>query len=126
MAEDEAVGDFRGKNGGRLPIELAELLSPPAQHALNHPLRREIMRSLHQSEGTRSAAEIVSTKLPRTGVTLVNYHAGVLANCKLIDLATTEAAGDGLVRRYASTVSDDVQIIAVLGATEPLDHIQSN
>lgn len=120
MAKEETADQFPGRDQ-RLPAEFAELLTPPVQHALNHPLRREIMRRLNESNEARSAAEIVANGLSKTPLTLINYHAGVLESCDLIQRLETEAADENLSRRFASTVTEDVQIIAILGATEPLD-----
>jgi len=125
MAPDETVGQIRGKHSGRLPLELAELLTPPVEHALNHPLRREILRSLTQSNQPRSAAELVATSLPKTNVTLLNYHVGVLETSDLVRVIENETAGAGFTRRYVSTVGEDVQILAILGATESLDRLAS-
>lgn len=124
MGQDETGGRTKGRQP-RLPLELAELLTPPLEHALNHPLRREVLRALHRSEGPRSASELVDVCQPATSVTALNYHAAVLERCDLVRVIENDVAGEGFNRRYASTVSEDVQIIAILGATEPLDR-QSN
>lgn len=123
MAKEEMVGRVRSAHTRRLPLELAELLTPPLEHALNHPLRREILRALNESDEPLSAAELVAASLPKTSVTLVNYHASVLETCDLVRIAENELAGESPVRRYASTVTEDVQILAVLGATEALDRL---
>lgn len=123
MAQEESTGEIRGKHARRLPVEFAELLSPPLEHALNHPLRREILRALNQSEAPRSAGELVTASLPKTGVTLINYHAGVLENCEVVRVAESEPNGEGITRRYASNVANDPQIAAILDATEPLDNL---
>jgi DNA-binding transcriptional ArsR family regulator len=123
MAKEETTGQIRGKHARRLPIELAAQLAPPVEHALNHPLRREILRSLNQSEGPRSAGEIATGSLPKTGVTLINYHATVLETCEVVRVAETESNGESHARRYASNVAGDPQIAAILGATEPLDNL---
>jgi DNA-binding transcriptional ArsR family regulator len=123
MAKEESSDQFRGEQGRRLPLELAELVAPPIEHALNHPLRREILRALNQSEGPRSAGEIATGSLPKAGVTLINYHAGVLESCEVVRIAEVDPAGESIARRYASNVADDPQIAAILGATEPLDQL---
>jgi DNA-binding transcriptional ArsR family regulator len=102
-------------------VELAELLTPPLEHALNHPLRREILRALNRSDRPRTAAELVSACPPATSVTLLNYHAAVLERCDLVRAIETDVAGEGFSRHYASNVAEDVQIIAILSATEALD-----
>lgn len=121
MAQDEPVGHLRNRSSRRLPVELAELLTPPLEHALNHPLRREILRALNRSDRPRTAAELVSACLPATSVTLLNYHAAVLERCDLVRAIENDVAGEGFSRHYASNVAEDVQIIAILSATEALD-----
>ena len=125
MGKDETVGQIRGKKSRRLPLELAELLTPPLEHALNHQLRREVLRALNRSDRPRSAAELVTACLPKTSVTLLNYHAAVLERCDLVRAIENEVAGDGFSRRYSSNVAEDVQIIAILSATEALDRHDS-
>ena len=121
MGQDESVGQVGGERGRRLPLELAELLTPPLEHALNHPLRRGLLRALNRSDHPRAAAELVDDCLPTTNVTLLNYHAAVLERCDLLRVIENDVAGEGFGRRYASGVAEDVQIIAVLSATEASD-----
>lgn len=118
MGQDESVGCAGGP--GRLPAELAELLTPPLVHALNHPLRRQILRVLNSGGQPRSAAEL-TTAVTGASVTLLSYHASVLERCDLVRMSENEVAGEGQNRRYASNVTEDVQILAILGATEALD-----
>jgi DNA-binding transcriptional ArsR family regulator len=120
MGQDETVGQVRGKQN-RLPLELAELLTPPLEHALNHPLRREILRALNRSGRPGSAAELVDACRPATNVTLLNYHAAVLERCDLVRVIESDVAGEGFGRRYASNVTEDVQVIAILSAAEIID-----
>jgi hypothetical protein len=123
MSSGEGDEQIRGKNGRRLPMEFAELLTPPMEHALNHPLRREIVRALNQSTEPRSAGEIVTGSLPKTGITTISYHAAVLERCDILRIAEVEPAGESLTRRYVSNVANDIQIVAILGATESLDNL---
>lgn len=125
MATEESSGPIRGKHARRLPLEFAELLDPPVEHALNHPLRREILRALNHSEGPRSAGEIASQSLPKTAVTLINYHAAVLETCEIVRVTEDEPNGASFARRYASNVANDPQIAAILGATESLDNLDA-
>lgn len=123
MGQEESAGQVGGKQSRRLPLELAELLTPPLEHALNHPLRREVLRALNRTDRPRSAAELVDDCLPATSVTLLNYHAAVLERCDLLRVIENDVAGEGYGRRYASNVTEDVQIIAILSASELLDRI---
>ncbi len=122
MGIDEPAGNPPDQSR-RLPLELAELLTPPLEHALNHPLRREVLRALNRSARPCGAGELVSACLPTTSVTLLNYHAAVLERCDLVRVIDNEVAGEGFSRSYASNVSEDVQIIAILSATEAQDRL---
>ncbi len=119
MAEEDFADEIRSIPEQGLPQELTELLPPRLERALGHPLRRQILRLLNRDrEGGLSALELASSVEPATGVTQLNYHASVLETCDLIRIVETETASAGGGRRYASTASRDVQIVAILAATE--------
>jgi DNA-binding transcriptional ArsR family regulator len=125
MGNEDTLGQVSGARNRRLPVELAELLTPPLEHALNHPLRRELLRTLHQGGSPRSATELADSSQPELTVTLVNYHAAVLQTCDLVRDTEADVGGDGSTRSYASNVAEDVQILAVLSATESLDRLDT-
>lgn len=95
---------------GRLADELAAILEPKLQDALNHPTRREILRVLHASEQPCSVTEILG-KLSPLKRSEVSYHLTVLRNCGAV-------TGDS---RYRSSVADDPKVRAALRATERED-----
>ena len=119
MGIDEPAGNPPDQSR-RLPLELAELLTPPLEHALNHPLRRDVLRALNRVGEPLTAPELAAS-IPVASITLINYHAAVLERCDLLRATENAVAGDGFGRRYASNVAADVQIIAILGATETMD-----
>jgi len=121
MAQGETVDHISGKRGHPLPPDLSVDLTPPQRHALEHHLRREILRTLHRSDGPRSPAEIAAALPAETSVSLVSYHAHVLESCDSLSLADVEPTGETLARRYTSKVAGDTRIVAILQATEPLD-----
>ena len=84
---------------------------------------REVLRALNRSGRPRGAAELVADCLPATSVTLLNYHAAVLERCDLVRVIENDVAGEGFSRRYASNVTEDVQIIAILSAIEAPDRL---
>jgi hypothetical protein len=120
MAEEDMVDHISGDGGRRLPVELGADLAPPLRHALDHPLRRQILRALASNEDAHSPSEIAAT-WPESSVSLVSYHAHVLESCGGLSLADVEPAGDTLARRYTSAVANDAQVAAILAATESLD-----
>jgi hypothetical protein len=122
MAEDDFADEKRSTREQGLPEELTELLPPRLERALNHPLRRQILRLLNRDKnGGLSAIDLASAVKPTTGATQLNYHAGVLETCDLIRVVDADGPSSGTGRRYASTASRDVQIVAVLAATERID-----
>lgn len=121
MAQGETVDHISGKQGHPLPPDLSVELTPPQRHALEHHLRREILRTLHRSEGPRSPGEIAAALPTETSVSLISYHAHVLESCGGLSLADVQPAGETLARRYASKLAGDTQIVAILQATEALD-----
>ncbi len=123
MGQEETSGPLRGKRAHKLPLELAELLTPSVEHGLNHPLRREILRALNACDEPRSAGELVTRSLPKTGVTLISYHASVLEGCDVLRVSEVVPGEESFFRRYSSNVVDDPQIVAILVATESLDRL---
>jgi DNA-binding transcriptional ArsR family regulator len=122
MEKEETLGQLW--NGtDRLPAELAARLTPPLEHALNHPLRREILRALNRTGQPHDAAELVAESRHATNVTLVNYHAAVLERCDLLRVVEREVAGEGFGRRYVSNVTEDVPVLTVLTASDMLDRL---
>jgi DNA-binding transcriptional ArsR family regulator len=106
---------------GNLPIELAAQLTPRDRDALGHPVRRQILRALNESDAPRSPLEIAATTLPQRGVGVVSYHALVLAGCGSVRLSGTRQVRGSLARLYVSAVAEDEQIASVLQATRELD-----
>lgn len=121
MAQGDTVNHISGKQGHPLPPELSAELTAPLRHALDHHLRREILRTLHRGDDPRSPGEIAAALPTETSVSLISYHAHVLENCGSLGLAEVQPAGETLSRRYTSKLAGDPQIVAILQATEPLD-----
>lgn len=87
--------------------------------ALNHPLRRRILRSLRETEGRSSPARLRE----RLGGELssVSYHVTVL-----VGLGVLRSDGDQQVRGaiehfYVSQIEDDAAIMALLESTRKSD-----
>ncbi len=87
--------------------------------ALVHPLRREILRALHEAEEARSPRELsLALDCPLSSV---SYHVGLLAESNV--LVRTHAR-DSTEHYYASTVGDDGGLLLVLIATQRSDRGQ--
>lgn len=105
---------------GRLADELAAILEPKLQDALNHPTRREILRVLHASEQPASVAGILG-KLPPLKRSEVSYHLQVLQNCGAVVGDGTRTALGSRDTLYRSAVADNLKVRAALRATERQD-----
>lgn len=101
---------------GRLSADLAAMLEPELQDALDHPVRREILRGLNGRGRARTPAELAARLAPLS-LSQINYHLQVLAGGGAI----VGSGGDGGGAPYLSDVSDKPQVIAVLQATERAD-----
>lgn len=83
--------------------------------ALNHRVRRDILRALHASEDPLSPARLAET----TGEPLskVSYHVRILATLKTIVLDSERQVRGSIEHLYVSAVADDEQVVALLEAT---------
>jgi DNA-binding transcriptional ArsR family regulator len=98
-------------------VELAGRLEPELQDALDHPLRREILRSLNGSERGSTPAELASRLRPLS-LSQVNYHVQVL-----VGEGAVVAVGDSPFggRSYISDLSREAEVVEVLQATQRRD-----
>ena|SRR5215211_6728402 len=105
---------------GRLSARLAAVLDPKLQDALDHPVRRELLRALNRSERPRSIGEM-ATALPPFGPSRLNYHLQVLHRSGTVAAEPSCAGPGGGHAHYASEVFDDGRVLTVLRATERWD-----
>lgn len=105
----------------KLPSQLAAELSPTVRDALDHPVRRQILRALNESSEPRSPSEIATMTLPHTSVSVISYHAQVLKTCDSVAVAGTREIQGAAACLYASKVAGNEQVAAILQATRGLD-----
>jgi len=108
---------------GRLSGQLAAELEPELRDALDHPIRREVLRALAGSRKSHSISELgVELRGFRDGQ--LYYHLQVLQQAGAVALEPAdEGAGQGRAR-YASAVPEVREVRAVLRATEQWDRKQ--
>ncbi|HEY5051853.1 MAG TPA: helix-turn-helix domain-containing protein [Solirubrobacterales bacterium] len=108
MKDSDGQGMGGADGGERASPSLDNILK-----ALNHPLRRGILRRFHQHEtGGRSPVEL-ARELNKP-LSKVGYHVRVLAKKGLIGL-TDELPTRGSVEHvYASNVAGDQQVESIL------------
>ena len=109
-----------GADDGRLTTELAASLEPHLQDALNHPLRREILRVLRTGEGSRGVTAILGGLAPLSRSD-VSYHLEILRSSDVVVLDDVRPGPAGGERFYESTVREDAQVAAALRATAAFD-----
>ena len=88
----------------------------PSHDALNHPVRRQILRALIESGRPLAPAEIVAAGLPRASLSAVAYHAGVLERS-----GEVSRTGGELPPRYTTELAQDPKVVALLEATRRAD-----
>ena len=108
---------------GRLPGELLATLGPGLQDALNHPIRRDILRALHEEPRTRSVSEILGDLVPlRRGE--VAYHTLVLRDSECVGIVGSRPGPGGREAVLASLVASSDPVQSVLRATRHSDQNQ--
>lgn len=115
-----AKGNSVAAEDGRLSAHLAAPLEPKLQDALDHPIRREVLRTLNQGRRSRSVAEIGS-ELRGFRLSQLGYHLQVLRRSGTVASVPPGLSAGQSRARYASAVCDDGQVRAVLRATEQWD-----
>jgi DNA-binding transcriptional ArsR family regulator len=87
--------------------------------ALNHPLRRRILRTLHEAGEARSPGELGRDfRLP---VSNVSYHVKVLREKDAVALTDLRPARGSVEHFYVSLVAANEMAIQLLDSTEEED-----
>jgi hypothetical protein len=115
-----ARGDSVATEDGRLACWLAESLAPELQGALDHPVRRDLLRTLNRGDRAQSIIEL-STELRPFRMSQLSYHLQVLRRLGTIVSEPADWSPGRGRPRYGSEVSEDGQVRAVLRATERWD-----
>lgn len=79
-------------------------MSPALIHALNHPLRRQILRSFTKRKPEWSPVQL--TKLLHLGLSHLSYHMKVLNDLGVIKKTRTKQVRGSTQHFYASSVAD--------------------
>ncbi|MGV1049135.1 MAG: ArsR/SmtB family transcription factor [Solirubrobacterales bacterium] len=89
--------------------------------ALNHPMRRRILRMLIESGDAKSASEIVAAGLPEASVSVIAYHARVLEGGGMVSYGAVGPDAAEPTYRFAPSAAEDPEVIALLEATRGTD-----
>jgi DNA-binding transcriptional ArsR family regulator len=104
-------GRKRGQPGGQ---DRAELI-----RAIDHPVRRSVLRALADSDEARSPIQMARAfGLP---LGMVAYHTNVLLECGGIELVDERTARGAVEHLYETTIEDDPPIETLLEETREID-----
>jgi DNA-binding transcriptional ArsR family regulator len=94
-------------------------MSPALIYALNHSLRRQVLRLLaeHGAERTPGALAVSAS----ASLSDVSHHVRVLADLDVIRQTRTQMTRGARKHFYASKVSDNKLVSAILASTEEDD-----
>jgi predicted transcriptional regulator len=92
-----------------------------APNALNHHVRRRILRTLIDSGEAQRPAEIVATGLPDHSVSVVGYHVRVLESAGIVGRTESGPADGESAYRCVDAVCEDPEVVTLLEATRDAD-----
>lgn len=99
MAEDEQAS----RNGRK----------PDRRHAVDNPVRREILREMLNAPAPMTVAEL-DELVPTDNVSSLSYHVGVLEREECIAREGEVGLSSGVLPAYVATVGDDPFVIEIL------------
>jgi DNA-binding transcriptional ArsR family regulator len=99
-----------------LGVEVIGMEEDSTRDALNHRVRRQILRTLIASDRPLAPVEIVAAGLPSASLSTVAYHARVLEGSGSVSRANGEAPP-----RYTTDLSANPEVVALLEATRRAD-----
>jgi DNA-binding transcriptional ArsR family regulator len=100
--------------------EPSRAISPALIDALNHPVRRQVLRVLNTSEKPRSPSDLardLGWELPA-----ISFHARVLSEKAVTRCTRTERVRGSIEHFYLSNVSTNELVLAALAGTEADDN----
>lgn len=103
-----------------LPAEIYNALAPRLRHALGNVTRRRILRALNAKVDAQTLADLFEI-VPAGGISTLSYHLHVLEKQGCVAEVSELVRADGIVRAYASNVSDDLAVMVVLQSTKQAD-----
>jgi DNA-binding transcriptional ArsR family regulator len=91
-------------------------MTPALIYALNHPARRQILRQLSEHGTERSPSEMAQAAA--FSLSGLSFHARVLCELQVTRCTRTEPVRGSLEHFYASNISDNELVAAILLETE--------
>lgn len=87
--------------------------------AVNHPLRRKLLRALHNSDDARSPVQL--SKVVGVEVGTIAYHMRALARLGAVEKTDSRHVRGARETFFVSRVAGNRQVIAILADTEAED-----
>jgi predicted transcriptional regulator len=106
-----------GPNDG----DSSQRVSSSLMRALEHPLRREILRMLHTSTEPRSPNELSKRLANDLSLSGVAYHVRTLARFGVVTKVRSQQVRGSTERFYRSGVSDHIVVLTILADTQEED-----
>jgi DNA-binding transcriptional ArsR family regulator len=106
----------------KLPPEVIEGLAPHQQRALEHPIRRQILRVLTRDSSPQTLVEL-GEGLPDTSISTIGYHLLVLEECAFVSVSGVLTGPGDAERHFASNIADNRVVIQALRETQQLDEL---
>jgi hypothetical protein len=94
-------------------------MTPALIEALNHPIRRQLLRLLHEHREAQSPKGM-SQEMTRELVN-ISYHARVLLDLHVIGLTRTRSVRGSIQHFYVSRVAKNNLVAVILRSTEKDD-----
>lgn len=107
----------------KLPPEVVEGLAPHQQRALDHPIRRQILRVLSRSAKPQTLADLCEG-IPDTSVSTIGYHLLVLEECAFVSVSGVLTGPGDAERHFASNIADNRVVMLALQETQELDELE--
>lgn len=104
----------------KLPHELTETLVPHQRRALEHPIRRQLLRCLNRDHTAQTLAELGECT-PGVGISTISYHMLVLQQCGFVSVSPEMSRPGRIGHSFSSNIADDRVVTVALEATQELD-----
>jgi predicted transcriptional regulator len=95
-------------------------MSPAMLEALRHPLRRQILRELHGSDGPVSPVELAGIFVDWE-TSAIAFHFRALEKMRIVRCKETKRIRGSTKHLFVSNVKRNSLVLAILGETEKAD-----
>lgn len=100
-----------------LPADLAATLAPHLHHALDSRPRRRILRALNATTDAQTLEDL-GEAVPAASTSTLSYHVLVLEKEGCVSEASQIVRANGILRAYASNITDNRTAMDVLRTTQ--------